>query len=300
MLRSFEAAARHVSFARAAGELSVTAAAISQQVRALEEHLGQPLFLRRPHGLSLTETGLSYLTIVRDAFDRLGAGTDELFQGRTKDAVSVRVTAGFAHLWLAPRLHRFLAQEPGLQIRLLTTLWTPLEIDRDADFEIRCGIGCWPKLSAYPLTQDQRSVRGRLIEDDDKAHDLAVSDLEVVRQDQLFRQVRFVVVAVIGAAHNRVAIVVEDLTNLDRHMIADHFLLDPAPDRIDPDDLAPIVVDIGVLRESCDNRVGIGRVNRTDVFGNDAGKCLGHDVSSMMRPDGQVQVSSVLRPEEGQ
>lgn len=155
MLRSFEAAARHVSFARAAGELSVTAAAISQQVRALEEHLGQPLFLRRPQGLSLTETGLSYLTIVRDAFDRLGAGTDELFQGRTKDAVSVRVTAGFAHLWLAPRLHRFLTQEPGLQIRLLTTLWTPLEIDRDADFEIRCGIGCWPKLSAYPLTRDE-------------------------------------------------------------------------------------------------------------------------------------------------
>jgi LysR family glycine cleavage system transcriptional activator len=154
MLRSFEAAARHVSFARAAGELSVTAAAISQQVRALEEHLGQPLFLRRPQGLSLTEAGLSYLTIVRDAFDRLGAGTEELFHGRTKDAVSVRVTAGFAHLWLAPRLHRFLAQEPGLQLRLLTTLWTPLELDRDADFEIRCGIGSWPELSAYSLTRD--------------------------------------------------------------------------------------------------------------------------------------------------
>jgi LysR family glycine cleavage system transcriptional activator len=155
MLRSFEAAARHVSFARAAGELSVTAAAISQQVRALEQHLGQPLFLRRPQGLSLTEAGLSYLTIVRDAFDRLGVGTDELFHCRSKDAVSVRVTAGFAHLWLAPRLHRFLAQEPELQMRLLTSLWTPLELDHDADFEIRCGIGCWPKLSAYQLTRDQ-------------------------------------------------------------------------------------------------------------------------------------------------
>jgi LysR family glycine cleavage system transcriptional activator len=155
MLRSFEAAARHVSFARAGQELAVTAAAISQQVRALEDHLGQPLFLRRPQGLSLTEAGLSYLTIVRDAFDRLGAGTEELFHGRAAEIVSVRVTAGFAHLWLAPRLHRFLAQVPDLQLRLLTALWTPLEIDRDADFEIRCGIGSWPELTAYPLTRDR-------------------------------------------------------------------------------------------------------------------------------------------------
>ena len=154
MLRSFEAAARHISFARAAKELRVTAAAISQQVRALERHLGQPLFLRQPHGLSLTEAGLSYLAVVRDAFDRLGAGTEELFHTRTADVISLRVTAGFAHLWLMPRLHQFLAQEPRVQIRLLTTLWTPLELDRDADFEIRCGIGSWPNLTAYELTRD--------------------------------------------------------------------------------------------------------------------------------------------------
>lgn len=155
MLRSFEAAARHVSFARAGQELAVTAAAVSQQVRALEEHLGQPLFLRRPQGLSLTEAGLSYLTVLRDAFDRLGAGTEELFHGRAAEIVSLRVTAGFAHLWLAPRLHRFLAQAPGLQLRLLTALWTPLEIDRDADVEIRCGIGAWPDLTAHQLARDR-------------------------------------------------------------------------------------------------------------------------------------------------
>lgn len=155
MLRSFEAAARHVSFARAGQELSVTAAAVSQQVRGLERHLAQSLFLRGSRGISLTEAGLSYLTVVRDAFDRLGAGTEELFHGRKKNVISVRVTAGFAHLWLAPRLQRFLAQEAGVQMRLLTTLWTPLEIDSDADFEIRCGIGAWPQLTAHPLTRDQ-------------------------------------------------------------------------------------------------------------------------------------------------
>lgn len=155
MLRSFEAAARHISFARAGDELGVTAAAISQQVKALEEHLGQGLFLRRPQGLSLTEAGLSYLTVIRDAFDRLGAGTDEIFHGRSAADVSVRVTAGFAHLWLSPRLPRFLQQHPDMRLRLLTTLWTPLEIDREADFEIRCGIGAWPQLTAYPLTRDR-------------------------------------------------------------------------------------------------------------------------------------------------
>jgi LysR family glycine cleavage system transcriptional activator len=155
MLRSFEAAARHVSFARAGAELGVTAAAISQQVRALEEHLGQALFLRRAQGLALSDRGLSYLSIVRDAFDRLGAGTDELFHGRDATRVAVRVTAGFAHLWFSPILSGFLARHGQTSVRILTSLWTPIELDADVDFEIRCGIGSWPGLTAYPLTRDR-------------------------------------------------------------------------------------------------------------------------------------------------
>jgi LysR family glycine cleavage system transcriptional activator len=155
MLRSFEAAARHVSFARAGAELGVTAAAVSQQVRALEEHLGQALFLRRAQGLALTDRGLSYLTVVRDAFDRLGAGTDELFHGRDRHMVTIRVTAGFAHLWFMPRLSAFLAAERDIPVRVLTSLWTPIELDAATDFEIRCGIGAWPGLAALPLTRDR-------------------------------------------------------------------------------------------------------------------------------------------------
>lgn len=155
MLRSFEAAARHVSFARAGDELGVTAAAISQQVRALEEHLGQALFLRRAQGLALTQRGLSYLTVLRDAFDRLGAGTDELFHERDASQVALRVTAGFAHLWLMPHLSAFLKQNPTARVRVQTALWTQIELDGDVDFEIRCGIGSWPGLTAYPLTRDR-------------------------------------------------------------------------------------------------------------------------------------------------
>ena len=80
-LRAFEAAARHTSFAEAAKELNVTPAAISQQVKQLEDTLGSALFTRRPRSLTLTDAGHGYLPIVRQAFDHLAAGTRDLFGG---------------------------------------------------------------------------------------------------------------------------------------------------------------------------------------------------------------------------
>src|SRR5271156_5918199 len=100
-------------------------------------------------------------------------------------------------------------------------------------------------------------VRGLLIEDDDEADDLAVSNLEIVRQNQFLRQIGLVVLAVIGAAYDRVAIMIEALANLDGHMVTDHLLFDPAPDRFDPYDLTLVVIDIGVPGKGCHNRVDI-------------------------------------------
>src|ERR1700691_1142531 len=94
-------------------------------------------------------------------------------------------------------------------------------------------------------------VRGWLIEDDDEADNLVTSNVEVVRQDQLFREVGLVVLAVISAAHDRLAIVIEDLAELDGHMVADNLLLHPVPDRFGPDDLTPAVIDVGVRGKSC-------------------------------------------------
>src|SRR5882724_5938628 len=123
-----------------------------------------------------------------------------------------------------------------------------------------------------------RSVRGRLIENDDEADDLSVSNLEVVRQNQIFRQIGLVVLAVIGAAHDRVAVVIEDFANFDGHMVSDHLLLDPAPDCRNPDDLTLVVIDVGILGKSRHDCVGIKGIHGTDVFGNDARKLLGHGV----------------------
>ncbi len=105
-LRTFEAAARHLSFTGAARDLNMTQSAVSQQIKALEGHLGQPLFLRRHRALELTEAGITYLPVVRDAFRTLVRGTQAV-TGAQQNAVQVQCNITFAVNWLAPRLPRF-------------------------------------------------------------------------------------------------------------------------------------------------------------------------------------------------
>jgi LysR family glycine cleavage system transcriptional activator len=108
-LRAFETSARLGSFTRAADELHVTQAAVSQQVKQLEQHLGSPLFIREAKGLRLTEVGRSYLPALTQAFHTLRNSTDELFGERGRTQLSVRASNSFAEHFLAPRLQRFLA-----------------------------------------------------------------------------------------------------------------------------------------------------------------------------------------------
>ena len=95
-LRAFEASARHLSFTNAAAELNLTQAAISKQVKLLEHHLREPLFERLPRSLTLTKAGAAYLPKVHDAFERLSAGTAEVFGGRRLGILSVRAPVGYA------------------------------------------------------------------------------------------------------------------------------------------------------------------------------------------------------------
>ncbi len=111
-LRAFEAAARHTSFAKAAEELNVTPAAISQQVKQLEDWLGIALFTRQARSLTLTGAGQGYLPIVRQSFDHLAAGTEDLFDSGRGGPDSVRVSTSLTYLWLVPRLGRFFAEQP--------------------------------------------------------------------------------------------------------------------------------------------------------------------------------------------
>ena len=145
-LRAFEAAARHLSFTRAADELHVTQTAISHQIRGLEERLGVRLFRRLPRGLVLTEEAQRYLPAVRDAFARLEVATAELLAGRTGGALTASVLPSFAAKWLVPRLGRFRAANPDIDLRISTSLHLVDFAREDVDIGIRMGRGHYPGL----------------------------------------------------------------------------------------------------------------------------------------------------------
>ncbi len=135
-LRTFEAAARHLSFTGAARDLNMTQSAVSQQVKSLEGYLGQPLFLRRPRALELTEAGITYLPVVREAFRTLVRGTQAV-TGAQQNAVQVQSNITFAVNWLAPRLPRFRKLHPDVHLNIFTELWEPREMAEGAAVEIR-------------------------------------------------------------------------------------------------------------------------------------------------------------------
>ena len=106
-LRAFEVAARHLSFSAAATELNVTPAAVSQQVRLLEQRLGEQLFARHARGLRLTRAGETLVPACRESFERLDGALAELFGRRRRDQLVMRVALGFARQWLLGRIAAF-------------------------------------------------------------------------------------------------------------------------------------------------------------------------------------------------
>lgn len=118
-LRVFESAARHMSFTRAAEELFVTKAAVSHQIKQLEQFLNQPLFERQNNRLKLTTAGEHYLPRIRESFRTLQQATDGLML-QTAPALNIHVPRLFGSKWLIPRLYRFLKRHPGLPVEIHT------------------------------------------------------------------------------------------------------------------------------------------------------------------------------------
>ena len=150
-LRAFEAAARHLSFSRAAEELHVTPAALSFQIKQLEEHLGQPVFLREPRSLSLTPLGAALLPGTRAGFDQIRTAWREA--QRSLQATSLTVTAGpaFTAKWLAPRLFGFARTHPEIELRLVASLRL-MDLERDGiDLAIRYGLPGAINLTSHDL-----------------------------------------------------------------------------------------------------------------------------------------------------
>ncbi|MBN9553696.1 MAG: LysR family transcriptional regulator [Alphaproteobacteria bacterium] len=150
-LRAFEAAARHLSFTRAGLELSVTQAAISHQVKALEERLGLELFRRTPRGLVLTDEGRALMVPVGDTFERLSRALGQFEGGRLKEVLTVGAVGTFAVGWLLERLPDFQARHPAIDLRLLTNNNKVDLAGESLDYAIKFGDGAWHGIHAEKI-----------------------------------------------------------------------------------------------------------------------------------------------------
>jgi LysR family glycine cleavage system transcriptional activator len=153
-LRAFEAAARHLSFTQAAEELHVTPAAISNQIKALEEHFGVSLFRRLTRALALTEAGQQALPPLRQGFDKLAEAADGLADFNTSDILTVSAMPFFAAKWLVPRLDHFYEANPGLDVRLIA-LFRAVDFEQDGvDVDIRLRSGEFSEPNAVKLMDE--------------------------------------------------------------------------------------------------------------------------------------------------
>jgi LysR family transcriptional regulator, glycine cleavage system transcriptional activator len=154
-LRAFEAAARHLSFKRAAAELAVTPTAISHQIRLLEDTLGLKLFERRPRLLLLTPEGQRLYPVLRDGFDAFARAMASLNTRRSRTVVTLSATRAFTSRWLVPRTTSFAAAHPGMDLRLHAAD-EPVDFrGATVDVAIRYGRGSFPGLKAEELFRDE-------------------------------------------------------------------------------------------------------------------------------------------------
>lgn len=153
-LRAFESAARNLSFTKAAEELFVTQAAVSHQIKTLEEFLGLKLFVRRNRSLLLTEEGQSYFLDIKDIFSSLQDSTNKLLERSEKGALTISLPPSFAIQWLVPRLSDFNKQQPDIDVRIKAVDKDEGSLIEDVDVAIYYGKGHWSGLRADKLYQE--------------------------------------------------------------------------------------------------------------------------------------------------
>jgi LysR family glycine cleavage system transcriptional activator len=154
-LPCFEAAARLMSFSKAAEELNVTPGAISRSIKHLEDQLDVLLFERKTRSMRLTAVGDSYARAVRDALEQLAAATARATARRSESTLNVSTSDGFAGRWLVPRLYRFHGAHRGIDVRVSTTGKLTNFHGDGIDIAIRYGSGNYPGLTSEFLTDEE-------------------------------------------------------------------------------------------------------------------------------------------------
>ena len=150
-LKAFEAAARHLSFTKAADELFVTQAAVSHQIKSLEDFLSIKLFFRKNRSLVLTEQGQSYYLDLKDIFIALQEATERLYSYGTKGALTIAMPPSFAIQWLVPRINKFSLINPEIDVRIKAVDFDDGFLADDVDIAIYYGRGKWTGLQADKL-----------------------------------------------------------------------------------------------------------------------------------------------------
>lgn len=150
----FDAVARCRSLSKAAAELFVTPSAVSQQIQALETHLGTTLLTKAGRGVALTEAGERYFEMIADDVQRVTEATQRIRGFRSRSVLTVRTTPTLGSKWLLPRLRSFLDANPDVELRLNATT-EPTDFGREAvDLEIRHGEGRWPGMFVEGLAEE--------------------------------------------------------------------------------------------------------------------------------------------------
>ncbi|MGO4563878.1 LysR substrate-binding domain-containing protein [Rhizobium sp. 2YAF20] len=151
-LRVFDAVARHGSFTRAGTELGMTQTAVSYQIKLLEENIGEPLFLRRPRQITLTDAGEKLAPKVAEAFEMLNEAVASARQA-TEEILTIHSTGTFAQQWLSRHLGSFQLKHPNIAVRLKTA-GIIVDFHREpADLAVRWGKGDWPGLFSQKIME---------------------------------------------------------------------------------------------------------------------------------------------------
>lgn len=181
-LKAFDSAARHNSFAAAATELGLTPAAISQQIRHLEQHLDAQLFRRLPRGVSLTDVGQAYAQTIGKSFEDMSLATNGLFGSKRTRIVRVRASISCAALVIGPRLCEFKAAHPDILVQMTTSVWADRFDDESLDIDIRYGLGNWSEVQILHLGHESavpvcRADYAQKLGSDMTIQDLAAGDV---------------------------------------------------------------------------------------------------------------------------
>jgi LysR family glycine cleavage system transcriptional activator len=157
-LRAFDVAARNLNLSAAATELNVTHAAVSRQVKQLEQRLGVKLFERLPRGLKLTAHGALLAEGTREAFDRLASALEDVSIPAVRRKLTISTFSSLSTRWLMPRLQAFASRFPGVDLQVMTTTHLVDFAREDVDIGIRFGNGRYPGLHVAPMFKPKEIV----------------------------------------------------------------------------------------------------------------------------------------------